>query len=712
MEEDRRKTNGSGGLQAESTKKEGRAIKRERSEDSLAAEEAPPVVIVTSLTPPTAAGDAINESSDVKSPKAAAGKMAGSSSAARPCKRSKLILFEHRLPRDGHVWLKYGQKELSGGTHTRHYFRCAHRVGDEQCDAKRVVDFNKISPASDLAISYSGWHLHAPPATIMMGMHPAALPSPHPAADASPVGGGSGWAGASLGGEQRRSAERDCVAESGGWAEEAGVPQAMGSAAEVSGGVAAAGATAASAGWRGASDQATATAAGLAAQWHERQQEEKMRGAAAGSAAAAAGRGGGGGSGDFMGPQQGADRLGASGAQQPMLVLAPAPHPPSASASASPPPPSSSAGWQHPASDSAPVTPQGPAACGLPWAADEACAGRVGAAERAPAVVEARCSECTCGTERPAALGAEVHAAVSAVASAPPAVARLRRADARLSADDLHSMAAHAAHWDPRPPVAQPAHDAVPLELPLSAPAALTSPLAGPSDPLPFTTLAFSQPTVAPVHFTPSFPPPPPLPPLPPLPPHSSLPPLTGGDAPTDPAAMPDWLRRLQRCRSSVAWQLSQGEGEGEGQGLAQGEGEGEGGPRRILISENSFGALVVTNVLTGSAGAGVCVGSGKEGAGESGGAVVGGVAGGNAAVMAGGVGAEMGGGWAGETVGESQVGAGAARQEEQQGEKQEQVVWGGEGGGVGRGRKASFDAEQLFSLLHSLPALDCPMPE
>lgn len=57
---------------------------------------------------------------------------------------------------DGHVWRKYGQKEIQNSPHPRSYYRCTHKT-DQGCNAKRQVQACEADP-SKYAVTYYGEH--------------------------------------------------------------------------------------------------------------------------------------------------------------------------------------------------------------------------------------------------------------------------------------------------------------------------------------------------------------------------------------------------------------------------------------------------------------------------------------------------------------------------------------------------------------------------
>ncbi|CAI5486692.1 unnamed protein product [Closterium sp. Naga37s-1] len=110
------------------------------------------------------------------------------------------------------MWLKYGQKQLTGGTHGRHYYRCSHFRQPTECRARRVVDFHKHDPKFPLRISFFGEHNHPPP--LHRPPQPLAAPQQNPsAAAAQPASAGAtvaqaSSAGASAPRSSRHAADR------------------------------------------------------------------------------------------------------------------------------------------------------------------------------------------------------------------------------------------------------------------------------------------------------------------------------------------------------------------------------------------------------------------------------------------------------------------------------------------------------------------------
>ncbi|CAI5476623.1 unnamed protein product [Closterium sp. Yama58-4] len=114
----------------------------------------------------------------------------------RRAARQRLALLKRRIPRDGYMWLKYGQKQLTGGTHGRHYYRCSHFRQPTECRARRVVDFHKHDSKIPLRISFFGEHNHPPP--LHRPPQPFAAPPQNPSsATAQPASAGATVAQAS-----------------------------------------------------------------------------------------------------------------------------------------------------------------------------------------------------------------------------------------------------------------------------------------------------------------------------------------------------------------------------------------------------------------------------------------------------------------------------------------------------------------------------------
>ncbi|KAJ4786051.1 WRKY DNA-binding protein 70 [Rhynchospora pubera] len=57
---------------------------------------------------------------------------------------------------DGHLWRKYGQKEILNSKHPRSYYRCTHKY-DQGCKAQKHVQRSEEDPTV-LIISYTGHH--------------------------------------------------------------------------------------------------------------------------------------------------------------------------------------------------------------------------------------------------------------------------------------------------------------------------------------------------------------------------------------------------------------------------------------------------------------------------------------------------------------------------------------------------------------------------
>ncbi|CAD6203552.1 unnamed protein product [Miscanthus lutarioriparius] len=70
---------------------------------------------------------------------------------------------------DGHVWRKYGQKEIQYSPYPRSYYRCTHK-SDQGCSAKRQVQ--RCEPdASKYVVTYYGEHTCRDPSTIPLIDH-------------------------------------------------------------------------------------------------------------------------------------------------------------------------------------------------------------------------------------------------------------------------------------------------------------------------------------------------------------------------------------------------------------------------------------------------------------------------------------------------------------------------------------------------------------
>uniref|UniRef100_A0ACD5XFL2 Uncharacterized protein n=1 Tax=Avena sativa TaxID=4498 RepID=A0ACD5XFL2_AVESA len=86
---------------------------------------------------------------------------------SRRSQRSSCTRVTHTLI-DGHIWRKYGQKEIQNSPHARSYYRCTHK-SDRGCDAKRQVQTCETDP-SKYAITYYGEHTcTTAPMVIMAG---------------------------------------------------------------------------------------------------------------------------------------------------------------------------------------------------------------------------------------------------------------------------------------------------------------------------------------------------------------------------------------------------------------------------------------------------------------------------------------------------------------------------------------------------------------
>ncbi|CAN6320086.1 unnamed protein product [Urochloa humidicola] len=77
---------------------------------------------------------------------------------------------------DGHVWRKYGQKEIQNSPHPRSYYRCTHK-SDQGCNAKRQVQACEAD-TSKFVVSYYGVHTCRDPSTIPLVMPDAATAAP------------------------------------------------------------------------------------------------------------------------------------------------------------------------------------------------------------------------------------------------------------------------------------------------------------------------------------------------------------------------------------------------------------------------------------------------------------------------------------------------------------------------------------------------------
>ncbi|XP_062213437.1 transcription factor WRKY45-2-like [Phragmites australis] len=65
---------------------------------------------------------------------------------------------------DGHIWRKYGQKEIQNSRHPRSYFRCTHK-SNQGCNAKRHVQLCETDPSKHV-VTYYGEHTCRDPSTI------------------------------------------------------------------------------------------------------------------------------------------------------------------------------------------------------------------------------------------------------------------------------------------------------------------------------------------------------------------------------------------------------------------------------------------------------------------------------------------------------------------------------------------------------------------
>uniref|UniRef100_A0A0D9VTQ9 WRKY domain-containing protein n=1 Tax=Leersia perrieri TaxID=77586 RepID=A0A0D9VTQ9_9ORYZ len=66
---------------------------------------------------------------------------------------------------DGHVWRKYGQKDILNSSYPRSYYRCTHML-DQGCPAKRQTQPCQSDPSS-FDITYHGEHTCRDPSTII-----------------------------------------------------------------------------------------------------------------------------------------------------------------------------------------------------------------------------------------------------------------------------------------------------------------------------------------------------------------------------------------------------------------------------------------------------------------------------------------------------------------------------------------------------------------
>ncbi|CAL4939253.1 unnamed protein product [Urochloa decumbens] len=65
---------------------------------------------------------------------------------------------------DGHIWRKYGQKEIQNSRQPRSYYRCTHK-SDQGCNAKRQVQVCEAD-TSKYVVTYYGVHTCRDPSTI------------------------------------------------------------------------------------------------------------------------------------------------------------------------------------------------------------------------------------------------------------------------------------------------------------------------------------------------------------------------------------------------------------------------------------------------------------------------------------------------------------------------------------------------------------------
>ncbi|XP_066351283.1 transcription factor WRKY45-2-like isoform X2 [Miscanthus floridulus] len=72
---------------------------------------------------------------------------------------------------DGHVWRKYGQKEIQDSPYPRSYYRCTHK-SDQGCSAKRQVQRCETD-TSKYVVTYYGEHTCRDPSTIPLIDHAA-----------------------------------------------------------------------------------------------------------------------------------------------------------------------------------------------------------------------------------------------------------------------------------------------------------------------------------------------------------------------------------------------------------------------------------------------------------------------------------------------------------------------------------------------------------
>ncbi|KAM0841371.1 hypothetical protein ACQ4PT_059009 [Festuca glaucescens] len=84
---------------------------------------------------------------------------------SRRSQRSSSTRVTHTLI-DGHLWRKYGQKDIQNSPNPRSYYRCTHK-SERGCEAKRQVQTCETDPPK-FAITYYGEHTcTTPPVTIV-----------------------------------------------------------------------------------------------------------------------------------------------------------------------------------------------------------------------------------------------------------------------------------------------------------------------------------------------------------------------------------------------------------------------------------------------------------------------------------------------------------------------------------------------------------------
>ncbi|CAL4930852.1 unnamed protein product [Urochloa decumbens] len=71
---------------------------------------------------------------------------------------------------DGHIWRKYGQKEIQNSRQPRSYYRCTHK-SDQGCNAKRQVQACE-GDTCKYVVTYYGVHTCRDPSTIPLGAAP------------------------------------------------------------------------------------------------------------------------------------------------------------------------------------------------------------------------------------------------------------------------------------------------------------------------------------------------------------------------------------------------------------------------------------------------------------------------------------------------------------------------------------------------------------